>query len=181
VHRSPGGSDSWLAIAEVGYRTISYDRRGFGRSSQPWNGYDYDTLANDLAAVNEQTGAQDITLMGFSMGGGEVARYMSRHAGKAVVQAALISSILPFRLKNSRGTDQAAFAATGSHYLNKGAPHGLFATDKHHVRVTDQRPPPGVDRSLNQRAVILPVSSDRMISTRRFNWRFWAVSLAATG
>ena len=119
VHGWPLSADSWddqaLAIVEAGYRAISYDRRGFGRSSQPWNGYDYDTLADDLAAVIEETGAQDATLVGFSMGGGEVARYMSRHAGKAVVQAGLISSILPFRLKtsdNPTGTDQAAFDAT---------------------------------------------------------------------
>lgn len=119
IHGWPLSADSWddqaLAIAEAGYRAISYDRRGFGRSSQPWNGYDYDTLADDLAAVIEQTGAQDATLVGFSMGGGEVARYMSRHAGKAVVQVGLISSILPFRLKtsdNPTGTDQAAFDAT---------------------------------------------------------------------
>lgn len=119
IHGWPLSADSWddqaLAIAEAGYRAISYDRRGFGRSSQTWNGYDYDTLADDLASVIEQTGAQDATLVGFSMGGGEVARYMSRHAGKAVVQAGLISSILPFRLKtvdNPIGTNQAAFDAT---------------------------------------------------------------------
>ncbi|TXT41471.1 MAG: alpha/beta hydrolase fold protein [Comamonadaceae bacterium] len=119
IHGWPLSADSWddqsLAIAEAGYRAISYDRRGFGRSSQPWNGYGYDTLADDLAAVIEQTGAKDVTLVGFSMGGGEVARYMSRHGGKAVAQTVLISSILPFRLKtsdNPTGTDQAAFDAT---------------------------------------------------------------------
>lgn len=115
----PLSSDSWddqaMAIAEAGYRAIAYDRRGFGRSSQPWSGYDYDTLADDLAAVIKQTGAKDAVLVGFSMGGGEVARYMSRHEGKGVSQAALLSSILPFRLKtpdNPGGTDQAAFDVT---------------------------------------------------------------------
>lgn len=119
IHGWPLSSDSWddqgMALATAGYRAIAYDRRGFGRSSQPWSGYDYDTLADDLAAVIKHTGAQGATLVGFSMGGGEVARYMSRHQGKSVGKAALISSILPFRLKtsdNPAGTEQAAFDET---------------------------------------------------------------------
>ena len=116
LHGWPLSSDSWddqaMAIADAGYRTIAYDRRGFGRSSQPWSGYDYDTLADDLAAVIDQTGAQDAVLVGFSMGGGEVARYMSRHNGKSVAKAVLISSVVPFMLKtsdNPNGTEQAVF------------------------------------------------------------------------
>ena len=116
LHGWPLSADSWddqaMAIADAGYRAIAYDRRGFGRSSQPWSGYDYDTLADDLAAVIEQTGAQDAVLMGFSMGGGEVARYMSRHAGKSVAKAALIGAVVPYMLKtsdNPKGTEQAVF------------------------------------------------------------------------
>ena len=116
LHGWPLSSDSWddqaMAIADAGYRAIAYDRRGFGRSSQPWSGYDYDTLADDLAAVIEQTGAQDAVIAGFSMGGGEVARYMSRHAGKSVSKAALVSSVVPFMLKtsdNPDGTDSSVF------------------------------------------------------------------------
>ncbi len=112
----PLSADSWddqaLVIAAVGHRVIAYDRRGFGRSSQPWSGYDYDTLADDLATVIQQTGAQNATLVGFSMGGGEVARYMSRHGGKSVMKAALISSVVPCMLKsadNPEGTEQAVF------------------------------------------------------------------------
>jgi pimeloyl-ACP methyl ester carboxylesterase len=104
-----------MAIAAAGHRAISYDRRGFGRSSQPWSGSDYNTLADDLAAVIEYTCAENATLVGFSMGGGEVARYMSRHGGNSVTKAALISSILPYRLKSSDnpgGTEQAAFDTT---------------------------------------------------------------------
>ena len=119
IHGWPLSADSWddqaLAIAEAGYRVLAYDRRGFGRSSQPWSGYDYDTLSDDLAAVIEQSGADNAVLVGFSMGGGEVARYMSRHAGKSVSKAALVSSVLPFRLKtadNPNGTEQSAFDAT---------------------------------------------------------------------
>ena len=116
THGWPLCADSWddqaMALADAGYRAIAYDRRGFGRSDQPWSGYDYDTLADDLANVIEQTGAKDATIMGFSMGGGEIARYMSRHAGKGVVKAALISSVVPFMLKtpdNPDGVDASVF------------------------------------------------------------------------
>lgn len=119
IHGWPLSADSWddqaMAIASAGHRVLAYDRRGFGRSSQPWSGYDYDTLSDDLASVIEQCDVHGATLVGFSMGGGEVARYMSRHGGKSVVKAALISSVLPFRLKtadNPLGTDQAAFDET---------------------------------------------------------------------
>lgn len=137
IHGWPLSADSWddqgMAIADAGHRAIAYDRRGFGRSSQPWSGYDYDTLADDLAAVIEQTGARDVVLAGFSMGGGEVARYMSRHGGKSVVQAVLVSSVLPFRLKthdNPAGTEQAAFDKTAL-ALNEDRPKflaGFFRT-----------------------------------------------------
>ena len=116
LHGWPLSADSWddqaMVFADAGFRAIAYDRRGFGRSSQPWSGYDYDTLADDLACVIETTGARDAVLMGFSMGGGEGARYRSRHGGKAVAKAALIASVVPFMLKtedNPAGTPQAVF------------------------------------------------------------------------
>ncbi len=116
LHGWPLSSDSWddgaMALANAGFRAIAYDRRGFGRSEQPWSGYDYDTLADDLAAVIGETGAQDATIVGFSMGGGEVARYMSRHEGKNVAQAALVASVVPYMLKtadNPNGVDQSVF------------------------------------------------------------------------
>jgi non-heme chloroperoxidase len=116
MHGWPLSSDSWddhaMAIAEAGYRAIAYDRRGFGRSSQPWSGYDYDTLSDDLAAVIAQTGAQDAMLVGFSMGGGEVARYMSRHGGKGVSKAVLVASVVPYMLQtsdNPQGVPQSVF------------------------------------------------------------------------
>jgi pimeloyl-ACP methyl ester carboxylesterase len=119
IHGWPLSADSWdevaMEIANAGFRAIAYDRRGFGRSSQPWSGYDYDTLSDDLAAVIEYTGASDAIIAGFSMGGGEVARYMSRHGGKSVAKALLISSVVPFRLKtpdNPAGTAQSEFDDT---------------------------------------------------------------------
>lgn len=116
IHGWPLSADTWdeaaMAIANAGFRAIAYDRRGFGRSDQPWDGFDYDTLADDLAAVIAETGATDATIVGFSMGGGEVARYMSRHRGRNVVQAALIASVVPYMLQtpdNPNGVPQATF------------------------------------------------------------------------
>lgn len=100
IHGWPLNADSWepqaIALAEAGYRAIAYDRRGFGRSGQPWAGHDYDTYADDLAAVLDAAGATDgVALVGFSMGGGEVARYMSRHGGRGITHTALIGSVVP--------------------------------------------------------------------------------------
>jgi len=116
MHGWPLTSDTWddfaVVAADAGFRAISYDRRGFGRSEQPWDGYEYDTLAVDLADVIEATGAQDAALFGFSMGGGEVARYMSRHGGKGVSKAALIASVVPYMAQtpdNPDGVPQSVF------------------------------------------------------------------------
>ncbi|WBO21235.1 alpha/beta fold hydrolase [Sphingomonas abietis] len=109
IHGWPLNADSWddvsYALVNAGYRVIAYDRRGFGRSSQPWSGYDYDTFAEDLAAVMEASAATSATLVGFSMGGGEVARYMSRYGGKGVAQAVLVSSVVPGVLKSDANPD----------------------------------------------------------------------------
>jgi non-heme chloroperoxidase len=116
IHGWPLSADSWddtaIAIADAGMRAIAYDRRGFGRSEQPWEGYDYDTLADDLAAVLEATKATDAALVGFSMGGGEVARYLSRHGSGRVTRAALVGSVVPYMLKtsdNPNGVEHAVF------------------------------------------------------------------------
>ncbi|SEN19841.1 Pimeloyl-ACP methyl ester carboxylesterase [Sphingomonas gellani] len=117
LHGWPLDADSWddqaMALAEAGFRAIAYDRRGFGRSGQPWDGYNYDTLADDLADVMQAAGAEnDATIVGFSMGGGEVARYMSRHDGKGVVAAGLISSVVPYMLQtddNPHGVPESTF------------------------------------------------------------------------
>jgi pimeloyl-ACP methyl ester carboxylesterase len=117
IHGWPLSADSWddqaLAIAEAGYRVIAYDRRGFGRSDQPADGYDYDTLADDLADVLDAAEIDsDATLIGFSMGGGEVARYMSRHGGKGIARIALVGAVVPYLLQaddNPDGVPQSVF------------------------------------------------------------------------
>ena len=83
-------------------RVIAYDRRGFGKSSKPWDGYDYDTFASDLRLIIEKLDLTDVTLVGFSMGGGEVARYLSNYNSDGrVTKAAFISSVTPYLLKTS--------------------------------------------------------------------------------
>ncbi|MEH6694889.1 MAG: alpha/beta hydrolase [Hyphomonas sp.] len=117
IHGWPLSADSWdpimMKLAENGYRAIAYDRRGFGASDHAAAGYDYDTFADDLADVMKATGAtSDVALVGFSMGGGEIARYMSRHKGAGVTQAVLISSVVPYMLKtddNPEGVPQSTF------------------------------------------------------------------------
>ena len=137
LHGWPLSADSWddqaLVLAEAGFRAIAYDRRGFGRSDQPWHGYDYDTLADDLADVIAATKATDATIVGFSMGGGEVARYMSRHGGQrgghGVRQCGLVASVVPYLLKspdNPGGVPAATFEEMAAQ-MKKDRP-AFFAT-----------------------------------------------------
>ena len=104
-HGWPLDSDSWesqmLFLADKGYRVVAHDRRGHGRSSQPWEGNDMDHYADDLAAVIETLGLQNVTLVGFSTGGGEVARYIGRHGTSRVKKAVLVSSVPPLMLKTA--------------------------------------------------------------------------------
>ncbi|MDP4022491.1 alpha/beta hydrolase [Methylobacterium sp. NEAU 140] len=131
IHGWPLDADMWEyqqpALTEAGFRTIAYDRRGFGRSDQTWAGYDYDTFADDLKAVLDGLDLQDVALVGFSMGGGEIARYMGRHGGARVTRAALISAVPPYLLKtadNPDGVDAAVFAGMIDG-LKKNRPHFL--------------------------------------------------------
>ncbi len=104
-HGWPLSSDSWesqmLFLAERGFRCVAHDRRGHGRSSQPWGGNDMDHYADDLAQVINTLGLTDVTLVGFSTGGGEVSRYIARHGTKRVRQAALISAVPPLMVKTA--------------------------------------------------------------------------------
>lgn len=116
THAWPLNADVWdyqaAGLSKAGYRVITYDRRGFGRSSQPATGYDFDTFADDLAAVINETSVRDATLIGYSMGGGEVVRYFSRHGGRNVVKAGLVGAAAWYLLKtadNPIGIDGAVF------------------------------------------------------------------------
>src|SRR5579872_4664685 len=116
IHGYPLSGASWEKqlppLLETGHRVITYDRRGFGRSSQPTTGYNYDTFAEDLHKILTHLELQDVTLVGFSMGGGEVARYIGKYGSKGVSKAVFISSVPPYLLKtqdNPEGVDQAVF------------------------------------------------------------------------
>jgi non-heme chloroperoxidase len=108
-HGWPLNSDSWeaqmLFLADHGFRAIAHDRRGHGRSSQPWNGNEMNTYADDLAALMEKLDLNGVTLIGFSTGGGEVARYIGRHGTARLAKAALISAVPPLMLKTEQNPD----------------------------------------------------------------------------
>lgn len=117
IHGYPLSGASWEkqvpVLLDAGHRVITYDRRGFGKSSQPTTGYHYDTFAEDLHKLVTQLDLHDFALVGFSMGGGEVARYLGKHGSKGVNKAVFISSVPPFLLKtadNPEGVDGSVFA-----------------------------------------------------------------------
>ena len=152
IHGWPLSSDSWdpvmMALAENGYRVIAYDRRGFGRSDHAATGYDYDTFADDLADVMEKTVAsEDAALVGFSMGGGEIARYMSRHGGRGVSQAVLVSSVVPYMLEtddNPHGVPDKVFQQmtqgmkTDFRKFFTGFFRDFYGVDMLHHKVSDE-------------------------------------------
>lgn len=116
IHGFPLSGAAWekevLALLNAGYRTITYDRRGFGNSSQPTFGYDYDTFAADLHKLMTQLNLHDVTLVGHSMGTGEMTRYLSTYGSERVIKAVFIAPIPPFLLKtvdNPEGVDQSVF------------------------------------------------------------------------
>jgi non-heme chloroperoxidase len=102
-HGWPLSADAWedqmVFLASHGYRCIAHDRRGHGRSSQPWDGYEYDTFADDLAVLVERLDLKNAIHVGHSMGGGEVARYIGRHGTQRVAAAVLIAAVPPLMLK----------------------------------------------------------------------------------
>lgn len=103
IHGWPLSAGSWEAQVPVlkaaGYRVVAYDRRGFGRSDKPADGYEYDTLADDLAGVINDTDLRDVTLVGFSMGGGEVARYITRHGEERLRSVVFAAAVPPYLLQ----------------------------------------------------------------------------------
>src|SRR6202050_3345484 len=116
IHGYPLSGASWEKqmpiLLNAGFRVITYDRRGFGKSSQPTTGYNYDTFAEDLQKLITQLKLRDFTLVGFSMGGGEVARYLGKYGSKGVSKAVIISGVPPYLLKapgNPEGVDGSVF------------------------------------------------------------------------
>ena len=116
IHGWPLNSAFWekqtFALIDAGARVVSYDRRGFGMSGRPAVGYDYDTLADDLHHLISKLDLRDFTLVGFSMGGGEVARYLGKYGTKHASKAVFVSAVPPFLLKtadNPQGIDKSVF------------------------------------------------------------------------
>ena len=119
IHGWPLNHEMWeYQLSELpknNLRCIAYDRRGFGKSDRPWEGYDYDTLASDLNELITQLNLSSVTLVGFSMGGGEVARYIGNYGTDKIEKVVFISSVTPFRLKtddNPDGAEKETFEAT---------------------------------------------------------------------
>jgi len=119
IHGYPLSGASWEkqvpVLLKEGYRVVTYDRRGFGKSSQPSTGYDYDAFAEDLHELIAHLKLHDFCLVGFSMGGGEVARYLGKYGSKGVSKAVIISGVHPYLLKtadNPEGVDGGVFAGS---------------------------------------------------------------------
>lgn len=120
IHGWPLSGSMWeyqlTQLPQKGLRCIAYDRRGFGRSDRPASGYDYNTMAGDLKALLDQLDLDDVTLVGFSMGGGEIAKYFSLYGGVRVSKVVLVSAVVPYMLKtdsNPNGVPQEEFDKMG--------------------------------------------------------------------
>ncbi len=140
IHGWPLSGRSWEnqvpALVEAGHRVVTYDRRGFGESSQPWGGYDYDTFAADLDALLTELDLREATLVGFSMGGGEVVRYLGTYGTERVAKAVLAAAVPPYLYKSEDnpegGLDDATIAEfevgvkTDRLAFLEGFTHGFF-------------------------------------------------------
>ena len=128
IHGWPLSGSMWeyqvTQLAQHGLRCIIYDRRGFGKSDRPYNGYDYNTMAGDLKALLDELNLRDVTLVGFSMGGGEIVKYFGLYGGARVAKVVLISAVVPYMLKTADNPD--------------GVPQEVF--DKMGKAMTEDRP-----------------------------------------
>ena len=128
IHGWPVSHEMWEyqlnELPKHGIRVIAYDRRGFGKSDKSWNGYDYNTMAGDLKALIEELDLDKVTLVGFSMGGGEVARYLSLYGDERIAKVVLVSSIVPYMLETESNPD--------------GVPQVMF--DEFEEKLTSDRP-----------------------------------------
>jgi len=149
-------SDSWgyqmLALVEAGYRAIAFDRRGHGRSLDPGRGYDFDTLADDIAAVLDALDLREAVLVGHSMGCNEILRYLSRHGGARVAGAALLGTMTPFALKTGNNPDgiEAAFFEDFQAQLMRDFPQWI---DDNMVPFVYPETAPGMKNWLRQMAL----------------------------
>src|SRR5665647_153271 len=105
IHGWPLSGAMWeyqvTQLPQQGLRCITYDRRGFGKSDRPYSGYDYNTLAGDLKSLLDELDLNDVTLVGFSMGGGEIAKYFSLYGGARVSKVVLVSAVVPYMLQTA--------------------------------------------------------------------------------
>jgi len=128
IHGWPLSGSMWeyqvTQLPQQGLRCITYDRRGFGKSDRPFSGYDYNTLAGDLKAVLDELDLHKVSLVGFSMGGGKIAKYFSLYGGERVAKVVLISAVVPYMLQTADNPD--------------GVPQEAF--DKMLKEITDDRP-----------------------------------------
>lgn len=149
LHGWPLNADAWdeqlKFVADHGYRGIAHDRRGHGRSDQPWGGYDFDTFADDLNDLITGLDLRDVTLVAHSMGGGELARYIGRHGTERVHSAVLLSAIPPLMIKNENnpeGVPEKVFEEIRSGIINersqfwKDTSEGFFGANRPGNRVT---------------------------------------------
>ncbi|WP_326692726.1 MULTISPECIES: alpha/beta hydrolase [unclassified Streptomyces] len=149
IHGWPLNADAWddqmNAVAGRGFRGIAHDRRGHGRSGQPWEGYDFDTFADDLNDLLTALDLRDVTLVAHSMGGGELARYIGRHGTQRVSRAVLLSAVPPLMLRtdgNPEGVPAQVFEDIKSGILKersqfwKDTAHGFFGSNRAGNRVT---------------------------------------------
>ncbi|WP_165064943.1 alpha/beta fold hydrolase [Marisediminicola senii] len=152
IHGWPLSGESWSeqvpVLAAAGYRVITYDRRGFGRSDKPKTGYDYDTLTDDLHSLLEELDLRDVTLIGFSMGGGEVARYFSRFGDERVRSVVFASAVPPYLLTSDDNPEgplsaDAAASMTAGLTADENEFYDGFTTDFFSVdgvlKVTEQQ------------------------------------------
>lgn len=145
IHGWPLTHEMWeyqlAALPKHNLRCIAYDRRGFGKSDRPWEHYDYDTLADDLNELITQLHLSEVTLVGFSMGGGEIASYIGKYGTDKIERVAFVSSVTPFRLKtadNPDGTDKQTFDDT-IHKIEQDRPAFLKEFGKKFYGVEDKK------------------------------------------
>jgi non-heme chloroperoxidase len=123
IHGWPLSGESWSeqvpALTDAGYRVITYDRRGFGHSDKPKTGYAYDTLAEDLDTLLEKLELRDVTLVGFSMGGGEVARYLSKYGSDRIHSVVFAAAVTPYLMQGSDNPDGPLDTATAEQFTTQ--------------------------------------------------------------